>query len=161
MMSANFSQGVIGDSVFIQANAHKVWDIITDLDSIKERNPQCISMKLIGKTKVLRQGARTINVNKQGAARWITFSTVRTFSPEKEFSFRNDLNGMVWSFQLSPQDGGVLLTQTRDSTHRSALQAKIADSLLIINGGAQSYTQQMLGNITSTLHSIKHLAESA
>lgn len=151
---------VIGDSIIIKASPKKIWDIIIDLNTINDRNHQCIKMIPLSADKTVRPGLRTLNVNKHGWLYWFTTTTIKDFEPEKTFSFRVNLNKMIWKYELEPQaDGTVRVTESRDGTRRQEWEKKLHDVVWNVLGGAQAFTQEMYDGIVHTLQVVKQLAE--
>lgn len=54
-------------------------------------------MKVLGP---LRQGARTVNLNRRNHTWWPTTSTITEFIPEKKVAFRVNANGTIWSYEF-------------------------------------------------------------
>ncbi len=73
-------------SIDIDASPQDVWAIVADLQRMGEWSPQCKVMKVIGGT--VREGAKTINVNRKGLLVWPTSSKVVRFEPNKSVAFR-------------------------------------------------------------------------
>jgi uncharacterized protein YndB with AHSA1/START domain len=57
----------------VDAPVDKVWQLITDLRRMPEWSPQCRLMRPLGS---LRQGTRTIKLNRRNRLFWPTTSTV-------------------------------------------------------------------------------------
>jgi uncharacterized protein YndB with AHSA1/START domain len=83
----------------------KVWALVSDLSRMPEWSPQCRMMKALGP---LRQGTRTINLNRRNYTWWPTTSTVTEVVPEKKVAFRLNANaffGGVPGFEHELVDG--------------------------------------------------------
>jgi uncharacterized protein YndB with AHSA1/START domain len=78
----------------IDAPVAKVWALISDLGRMPQWSPQCRVMKPLGP---LRQGTRTVNLNRRNYTFWPTTSTVTEVIPEKTLAFRVNINHTIWS----------------------------------------------------------------
>jgi uncharacterized protein YndB with AHSA1/START domain len=90
----------------INAPVPKVWALVSDLSRMPQWSPQCRLMKTFGP---VRQGARTINVNRRNRLFWPTTSVVTEVIPDKKTAFSNmSINAMlggVPSFERELVDG--------------------------------------------------------
>ena len=68
----------------IDAPVAKVWTLVSDLSRMPQWSPQCRMMKALGP---VRQGTRTINVNRRNRLFWPTTCTVTEVIPEKKLAF--------------------------------------------------------------------------
>jgi hypothetical protein len=87
-----------------------VWALVSDLSRMPQWSPQCRMMKPLGP---LRQGTRTININRRNNALWPTTSTVTEVIPETKLAFRVNANNTIWSYELQPTDGGTRVVEIR------------------------------------------------
>jgi uncharacterized protein YndB with AHSA1/START domain len=94
----------------INAPVGKVWALISDLRRMPQWSPQCRMMKPLGP---IRQGTRTINLNRRNYALWPTTSTVTEVIPEKKVAFRVNANNTIWSYKLQPTEFGTRVVETR------------------------------------------------
>ncbi|HEX2284967.1 MAG TPA: SRPBCC family protein, partial [Mycobacterium sp.] len=94
----------------INAPVAKVWALVSDLRRMPQWSPQCRLMKSFGP---LRQGTRTVNLNRRKFLFWPTTSRIIEVIPEKKLAFRVNENGTIWSYELEPTDTGTRLTETR------------------------------------------------
>ena len=94
----------------IDAPVAKVWALVSDLSRMPQWSPQCRMMKALGP---VRQGTRTINLNRRNHAFWPTTCTVTEVIPEKKLAFRVNANNTIWSYELQPTDGGTRVVETR------------------------------------------------
>lgn len=100
-------------SIDIDASPQDVWAIVADLQRMGEWSPpQCKVMKVIGGT--VREGAKTINVNRKGLLVWPTSSKVVRFEPNKSVAFRIAENRTIWSYELEPTATGTKVTERRE-----------------------------------------------
>ncbi len=75
----------------IDAPVTKVWSLVSDLSRMPQWSPQCRLMKTLGGP--LRQGSRTINLNRRKYLMWPTTSRITEFIPDKKLAFRVNENG--------------------------------------------------------------------
>jgi len=94
----------------IDAPVAKVWTLVSDLSRMPQWSPQCRMMKALGP---VRQGTRTINVNRRNRLFWPTTCTVTEVISEKKLAFKVDINRTIWSYELEPNETGTRLVETR------------------------------------------------
>ena len=82
--------------IVINAPVGKVWELVSDLSRMPQWrpqwSPQCRMMKPLGP---IRQGSRTINLNRRNRLFWPTTCTVMEVIPEKKLAFRVDINNSI------------------------------------------------------------------
>ena len=100
----------------IDAPVTKVWSLVSDLSRMPQWSPQCRLMKTLGGP--LRQGSRTINLNRRKYLFWPTTSRITEFIPDKKLAFRVNENRTVWSYELEPTATGTRLTESRPRRER-------------------------------------------
>ncbi|MGA8988690.1 SRPBCC family protein [Aeromicrobium sp.] len=149
------NQSLIAHSIEIEAPAARVWAIVSDLKRMGEWSPQCVSMKVFGGE--VKQGARTLNLNRQGWKRWPTNARVVDFEPDHRLSFRILENRTVWSFELEPTATGTRLTESRHTPRGVAAISNAAVKGLL--GGVEEFEQELDAGIRQTLERIKSEAE--
>ncbi len=140
--------------IHIDAPVAKVWDLVSDLRRMPEWSPQCRAMKVFGP---LREGARTINLNRRGLMFWPTTSTILKVDPERALTFRVDANGTEWSYELEPVDGGTRLVESR----RAPNGIKKVSTVLVnaAMGGVPSFEVELVDGMNESLSRIKAAAE--
>ena len=94
----------------IKAPASKVWELVSDFRRTSQWNPQCRWMKPLGP---LRQGARTVNLNRRNKLFWTTTCTVTEAIPEQMLAFRVNANGTIWCYELQPIADGTRVIESR------------------------------------------------
>lgn len=147
----------IGSDIEIAAPPEKVWAIVSDLKRMGEWSPQC--RKMIIRGGEVRQGTKTINVNRQGLLVWPTQSKVKEFEVNEKLSFRILENGTLWTFELEPTELGTRLTESRTAPHG----VKSISNLLTkwVLGGTEKFEDSLVDGIDETLTKIKRAAEAA
>ncbi|MGX9792676.1 SRPBCC family protein [Mycobacterium sp. MMS18-G62] len=142
-------------SVDIDASPDSVWSVISDLKRMPEWSPQCRWMRVLG---TLREGAYTINMNRQGHKFWPTASKVDRYEPGRAIAFRTLTNDSVWLFEITATETGSKLIERRlvpqDGT--SWFSKTIVAHIL---GGEDSFDDEMLDGMKTTLAKIKAAVE--
>ena len=107
----------------------------------------------------LRQGTRTLNLNRRNRLFWPTTCTVVEVIPDEKLAFKVDLNGTVWSYELEPVDEGTRLTESRHAENGVSAVSNLLQNLLF--GGANSFEGELLDGMNASLARIKAAAEKA
>ncbi|WP_457149083.1 SRPBCC family protein [Mycobacterium sp. URHB0021] len=139
----------------IDAPVSKVWSLISDLNRMPQWSPQCRLMKPLGP---LRQGTRTINVNRRKYALWATTCTVTEIIPEKKVAFQVNLNGTIWSYELEPTDAGTRVVESRHAENGVKPISNVAVNAMF--GGVPSFEQELVEGMNESLSRLKAAAES-
>lgn len=138
----------------IDAPVSKVWALVSDLSLMPQWSPQCRLMKPVGG---LRQGARTINLNRRGRLFWPTTCRITELIPERKLAFRVSENGTVWSYELEPTETGTRLTESRHAENGvKAISNLLVNSLL---GGVPNFERELTDGMNASLKRIKEAAE--
>ena len=69
----------------IKAPVSTVWALVSDFRRMPQWSPQCRWMRSLGP---VRQGSRTININRRKLMFWPTTSTVVEMIPDQKLAFR-------------------------------------------------------------------------
>ena len=139
----------------IDAPVTKVWALVSDLNRMPQWSPQCRVMKALGGP--LRQGSRTINLNRRKFLFWPTTSRITEFIPDKKLAFRVNENGTVWSYELEPTTTGTRLTETRHA--ENGVSAFSNMSVNAFMGGVPSFERELVDGMNQSLSRIKAAAE--
>ncbi|MGB3334610.1 MAG: SRPBCC family protein [Mycobacterium sp.] len=144
-------------SVDIEASPETVWNVLSDLNQMPKWSPQCRRMRLLGK---LRQGAYTVNINRQGSKVWPTVSKIERLEPQRVIAFRTLTNDSTWMFEIEATSTGTRLTERRlVPPQGTGWMSKTIVSLVL--GGEDSFDEEMLDGIKATLTALKAAAEHA
>ena len=139
----------------IAAPPAKVWGLVSDLKLMPKWSPQCRLMKAFGP---LRQGTKTINVNRRGLMFWPTTSQITEFIPGEKLAFRVNENNTVWSYELEPTATGTRLVESR---HAENGVKPISNTLVnAVMGGVPSFERELVAGMNDTLSRIKAAAEA-
>ena len=138
----------------IDAPVAKVWALVSDLSRMPQWSPQCRLMKALGP---LRQGTRTINLNRRNFAFWPTTSTVTEVIPEKKVAFRVNANGTVWSYELERTDVGTRLVESRHAENGVKPLSNMTINALF--GGVPGFERELVDGMNQSLSRIKVAAE--
>ena len=144
-------------SIDINASPQDVWAIVADLQRMGEWSPQCKKMKVIGGT--VREGAKTVNINRKGLLVWPTTSKVVRFEPNKSVAFRIAENRTIWSYNLEATETGTKLTERREApTGTSQVSQFLVKTVF---GGNDSFEVELVKGMNATLDRVKSEAEAA
>ncbi|MBS4727429.1 SRPBCC family protein [Mycobacterium sp. SM1] len=139
----------------VAAPVAKVWALIADVRRMPQWSPQCRWMMPLGP---LRQGARTVNVNRRKFLFWPTTCTITEIIPEKKLAFKVNANGTIWSYELEPTGQGTRVVESR---HAEAGVKPV--STLAVNaffGGVANFERELVDGMHATLANIKAAAEN-
>ena len=140
--------------VDINAPASKVWALISDFRRMPEWSPQCRWMKAFGP---LRQGTRTLNVNRRKRMLWTTTCTVVEVVPEKKLAFRVNTNGTIWSYELEPNGPGTRVIESRHAENGVSAFSNVSVNALF--GGTSNFERELVAGMNASLANIKAAAE--
>ena len=119
-----------------------------------EWSPQCRWMRPFGP---LRQGTRTLNLNRRNRLFWPTTSTVIEVIPEKKLAFRVDANRTVWSYELEPNGEGTRVTESRHAENGVSAFSNMSVNAFL--GGTTNFERELLEGMNTSLANIKAAAE--
>ncbi|HWV26499.1 MAG TPA: SRPBCC family protein [Aeromicrobium sp.] len=144
-------------SVDIDAAPADVWKVVSDLRRMGEWSPQCRKMFVFGGD--VKQGTRTLNLNRQGWKWWPTNAVVEAFEPEKKLALRIVENRSVWTYELELTATGTRLTEARSIPNGVSGTSKFLTKVVL--GGPQKFEDELQAGIESTLQRIKAEVERA
>lgn len=139
----------------INAPLEKVWALVSDLSKMPQWSPQCRVMKALGP---LRQGTRTVNLNRRNRMFWPTTCTITEFIPQKKLAFRVNQNNSVWSYELAPTDAGTRVVESRHAENGVTAFANMSINALL--GGVPNFERELVDGMNATLSRIKVAAET-
>ena len=140
----------------IDAPVSTVWRLISDLRRMPQWSPQCRWMKTFGP---LRQGTRTLNINRRNRLFWPTTCTVVEVIPESKLAFRVDANRTIWSYELQPIDGGTRVIESRHAENGVTAVSNLTVNALL--GGTTNFEHELLEGMNTSLAKIKAAAEKS
>lgn len=148
---------VLESSVVIDAPVEKVWSVVSDLEAMGRRSPQCKKVFVFGGP--IKQGTRMLNINRQGWKVWPTNTQVTEFTPNERIAFRVAENHTVWSFTLVPYGDKTTVVERREAAggKTTAVSSVLVGALL---GGNEDFERGLLVGMKQTLSHIKTEAES-
>ncbi len=149
------AQALLQTQIEIDAPVDKVWALISDFSRMPQWSPQCRLMKAFGP---LRQGTRTINVNRRNFLYWPTTSTVTEVIPEKKPAFRVNTNNTVWTYELEPTENGTRVVESRNAENGVKPAANFTVDKLF--GGVPNFERELIDGMNTSLARIKAAAES-
>ncbi len=138
----------------IDAPVEKVWGLITDFRRMPEWSPQCRMMRPLGP---LRQGTRTLNLNRRNKLFWTTTSTITEVIPQRKFAFRVNTNNTIWSYELEPTATGTRVIESRHAENGVKATSNFLVNMLF--GGVPSFEEELVDGMNASLARIKAAAE--
>lgn len=145
------------ESIEIAAPPAQVWALVSDVPRMASWSPQVVRTVVRGGT--VRQGARFVNLNRQGPLFWPTTGKVVRFEPHRDFAFRIGENRTVWSFELTDDGaGGTRLVQRREVPQGISAVSLVLTRIAL--GGVESFTRRLEQGMQQTLQRIKAEAEA-
>jgi hypothetical protein len=105
----------------------------------------------------LRQGTRTLNLNRRNRMFWPTTSKVVEVVPEKKLAFRVDANRTIWSYELEPIAEGTRLIESRHAENGVSAFSNLSQNVLF--GGSTNFERELLEGMNGSLARIKAAAE--
>jgi len=140
----------------IDAPPARVWELVSDLRNMARWSPQTAKTFVRGRGPV-REGTRTVNINRRGLLVWPTQAKVVRFVPEREIAWRVKENTVVWSYTLEPTATGTRVTSRREAPQGiSDLSVRLTRTAF---GGVDSFSAELAHDMQRTLERIKADAE--
>ena len=148
------AEPLLRTQIDINAPVPKVWALISDFKRMPEWSPQCRLMKALGP---LRQGTRTVNLNRRNFLFWPTTSTLTEVIPEKKLAFRVNTNNTIWSYELEPIANGTRVVESRNAENGVKPSANFTVDKLF--GGVPNFERELIDGMNTSLERIKAAAE--
>jgi uncharacterized protein YndB with AHSA1/START domain len=142
--------------VDIKAPVSKVWALVSDLGRMPQWSPQCRLMRSLGP---LRQGTRTVNLNRRNYLFWPTTSTLVEVIPDQKLAFRVNINNTIWSYELQPIPEGTRLIESRHA--ENGVKPVSAMTVNALFGGTANFERELVDGMNASLAKIKAAAESS
>lgn len=145
-----------GADVRINASAHDVYGLITDVTRTGEWSRECYRCVWLGGGSGPDLGAQFKGYNRHGLLRWSTTCTVTEYEPDRVFAFdARPAGGKTqsrWRYELEPAGNG---TAVRES-FRVLWYAR---PIMLLFGGNAARLTQMENGVRDTLYRMKDIAE--
>ena len=141
--------------VDINAPVSTVWALVSDFRRMPQWSPQCRVMRPLGP---VRQGTRTLNLNRRNLFFWPTTSTVVEMIPEQKLAFRVNMNNTVWSYELQPIAEGTRVIESRHAENGVTAFSNLSVNALF--GGTTNFERELLDGMNASLARIKAAAET-
>jgi uncharacterized protein YndB with AHSA1/START domain len=138
----------------INAPIPKVWALISDFRRMPQWSPQCRWMRPFGP---LRQGTRTLNLNRRNRLLWLTTCTVVEIVPEQKLAFRVNTNRTIWSYELEPNGQGTRVVESRHAENGVSAFSNLSVNALF--GGTTNFERELVEGMNASLANIKEAAE--
>jgi uncharacterized protein YndB with AHSA1/START domain len=142
--------------VDIKAPVSKVWTLVSDFRRMPQWSPQCRLMRPLGP---VRQGTRTVNLNRRNLMFWPTTSTVVEMIPEQKLAFRVNANNTIWSYELQPIPEGTRVIESRHAEDGVKPVSSMAVNTLF--GGTANFELELVDGMNASLAKIKAAAENS
>jgi Polyketide cyclase / dehydrase and lipid transport len=142
--------------VDINAPVSTVWELISDFRRMPQWSPQCRWMRPLGP---VRQGTRTLNLNRRNLIIWPTTSTVVEMIPGQKLAFRVNMNNTIWSYELQSIPDGTRVIESRHAENGVKPISGAAVNALF--GGTASFERELIDGMNASLAKIKVAAESS
>ncbi len=148
---------LIEESIEIAGTPAQVWSVVSDLARMGEWSPQCKKMFIF--SPPVKQGTRTLNINRRGPLVWPTQAKVVTFEPNREIAWKIVENKTVWGYVIAESADGVTVTVSRRAAggKTSALSAFLVDRAF---GGNDTFETELAAGMRESLGKIKHAVEN-
>jgi len=140
----------------INAPVSKVWALISDFRRMPQWSPQCRWRMPLGP---LRQGTRTINLNRRNYLFWLTTCRVTEVIPEKKLAFKVNANGTIWSYELEPTGQGTRVIESRHAENGVKPVSNMTVNALF--GGVANFERELVDGMNASLANIKAAAEKS
>ncbi len=143
-------------TIEIAAPQDQVWRVVSDLRAMPRWSPQVAKTLIRGP---IREGAKMVNINKEGLKIWPTTAKVTRFEPRRDVAFRVKENWAEWSFTLEPTaDGsGTKVTHRRETPKGTTkVSQKLVDRFF---GGAEKFRNHLESGMNQTLQRMKQSIE--
>jgi len=141
--------------VDIDAPVEAVWELVSDLRRMPQWSPQCRWMKPFGP---VREGTRTLNLNRRKRLFWPTTCTVIEIVPDRRLAFRVDTNNTIWTYELEPSGEGTRLIESRHAENGVTAFSNLSVNALF--GGTTKFESELLDGMNASLARIKAAAET-
>jgi uncharacterized protein YndB with AHSA1/START domain len=140
----------------VKAPVSRVWALVSDFRRMPQWSPQCRWMQPLGP---LRQGTRTVNLNRRNYLFWPTTSTVTEIIPDQKLAFRINTNGTIWSYELQPIPGGTRVIESRHAENGTKPVSNMTVNALF--GGTANFERELVDGMNVSLAKIKAAAENS
>ena len=133
-----------------------MWGIVSDLPRMTEWSPEVVFQKFTGNE--IRQGSRSINLNRRKGFVWPTSSKVTDFKPEEKISFFVFGPAAQWTYELQATTTGTRLTERRElKGSKRTVASRITVAIAL--GGIEGHDVELIEGMNKTLAHIKAEAE--
>lgn len=147
-------------SVVVQADAGRVWSMITDVTRMGEWSPETEWAEWIDGATGPAVGARFRGHNRKGRTRWSTACEVIESQPGKAFAFavgKAAKPETVWRYRFEPVADGVQVTESFELTKPLGFGSRL---VTWVTTGVKDRPADMEEGVRATLAALKRAAES-
>ena len=140
-------------TAFVAADAATVWRMVSDITRMGEWSPECY--KAMWLTPKRGKGSVFLGLNKDRGLTWPSPAIVTESEPGKIFAFRA-ASGVIWRYQLSPEDRGTRLVEERINTGEFRW---VKTGYRLFLGGYDRRMDVLRAGMRTTVDRIKRAAE--
>ena len=148
-------------SVTIDASPEAVFALVTDIDRMSEFSPELVSCRWLDGADGPAVGARFEAVNQlPGHKSWKNRPMVTVYEPSRRYAVSRTepfAGTVVWSYDLSSEDGRTVLTESYQVTKRVS---RIGWLIIERGFGGTDRRGALARGMRATLDAIKRSAES-
>jgi hypothetical protein len=100
-------------SLVIAAAPDQVWKVVSDLDGIGDRSPECVGVSFLDGATGPDTGVRFKGRNRLGPVRWSTVSTIEEWDPPHRLTYVARFLGAAtrWTYELQAVPEGTRVTE--------------------------------------------------
>jgi len=155
-------QPALEAEIEIEATPDEVWAAVSDVDSMKSRSPELVTMRMLGKPK---EGRRSLNINRSKGFAWPTTARITRWKPPANdggsgaFAFHVWPTNVEWSYDIEPTPSGVRVVERRTALPNPSLTVRLTARWAL--GGADVHDVELLDGMNATLAALKSEVETS
>lgn len=144
----------------VDAPAHRVWELLTDLGRMAQWSPETVRMIPL-MPGGLRVGQWYLGINRRKAVVWPTRSVIAEVSPARRLVWDTPSSGARWIWELEPVPGEperTLVVHRRPVPRTLSLASRILAPLAL--GGSESHADELEAGMAVTVAGLRAAAEA-
>jgi uncharacterized protein YndB with AHSA1/START domain len=136
-------------SLVIPAPPDAVWKVVSDLDGIGDRSPECVGVEWLDGATGPAVGARFRGRNRVGPVRWSTTSTIDVWDPPRRLTYVARFHGAAtrWTYELEAVPEGTRVTER--------FQTCGSNKLILASDNLMRRPAKLRGDMQRTLEAMK------
>lgn len=145
----------------ISATPDQVWAALSDVSAMKNRSPELLMMRTLGKPQV---GRRALNLNRRKGFVWPTTAKITRWKPASNDDGHGSLAFHVWpadvewSYELQPTQTGTRVVERRTALVDPSLTVRLTARWAL--GGADNHDVELMAGMHATLAALKAEVEN-